>query len=275
MNKFKARVRCVLLGALLAPMLALGSSIIITDGGPSGEFYDPARSGEGFFIEVADVGGVIVLVVGMFTYDLDGNLMWLTGSLVLEEGATSATLTMFVADPGTVWGPDFDPDEVVLEVWGTMSFRWPTCDTMIVNYASPVFGTGVFNDVRITQLVGVLCENKVPVSELTPGTWVGVDVCFNVSQDGMSLPPVGSVCDGERSFDLHKEGASFGKGNVGVCVVDLDSEEIIPIVNGTFAFAEADSATVGGFSSATTALGDAVEAAVADVCVTGWTAEPL
>ena len=97
MNKLKARIRCVLLGALLAPMLALANGVIITDGGPSGEFYDPTRSGEGFFIEVADVGGVIVLVVGMFSYDLDGNLMWLTGSLVLEEGATSATLTMYVA----------------------------------------------------------------------------------------------------------------------------------------------------------------------------------
>ena len=61
MTSFKTRVRCALLGMLLAPMLAIASGIIITDGGPSGEFYDPTRSGEGFFIEVAKVGDAIVL----------------------------------------------------------------------------------------------------------------------------------------------------------------------------------------------------------------------
>jgi len=274
MKNFKARVRYLLLGALLAPMLALGSGVIITDGGPSGEFYDPTRSGEGFFIEVADVGGVIVLVVGMFTYDLDGNLMWLTGSLVLEEGATSATLTMFIADPGTVWGPDFDPDDVVLVVWGQMTFQWPTCDTMTAAYASPVFGSGVFNHVRITQLVGVECEEKEPVSPPSGSTWTGVDVCFNVSADGSSLTTVGSLCDGGLSFTLHKEGASFGKGNVGVCIVDLDSDREIPIVNGTFAVAELDSITVASFSDSR-AEGQAVETALADVCLTDWVAEPL
>jgi hypothetical protein len=282
MNKFKARVRCVLLGALLAPMLALASGVIITDGGPSGEFFDNTRNGEGFFVEVARVGDVIVFAVSMFTFDENGNEMWLTGSVVLEEGATTATVTMLRATTGTPFGPAFDQDDVELTVWGVMIFHFPTCNTMLVPYGSPDFGAGVFDHGRLTQLVGVVCEEKEPPvqppdlpSEITPGTWVGVDVCFNVSQDGTSLTPVGSVCDGERSFDLHKEGASFGKGNVGACVVDLDTELVIPIVDGAFAFAEADSATIGGFSGPASAIGDAAEAALADVCVTGWSAEPL
>jgi hypothetical protein len=217
----------------------------------------------------------------MFTFDENGNEMWLTGSAVLEEGATTATVTMLRATTGTPFGPEFDQDDVELTEWGVMIFHFPTCNTMLVPYGSPDFGAGIFQHDRLTQLVGVECEEKEPVqppdlpSEITPGTWTsGNDVCFNVAADGNGITPAGSDCSSGASLDMHIDGLSFGKGNIGPCRVDLDTDLPIPIIDGTFIFAENDSATMITFTNAVRGEGVAVEDELGDVCVAVFIAEP-
>lgn len=148
--------------ALVASAFALTLAVTahadlnIYAGGASGEYYDPERDLEGFFIEVVQRTEGRVIVVTWFTYDL-GRQMWLAGSAPLEDGAESVEVPMEVFS-GTDFGNAFATSEVRREDWGTLTFRFPDCATASVDYNSELdFGEGSLNLIRLTNLVGVAC----------------------------------------------------------------------------------------------------------------------
>ena len=81
----------------------------------SGSWYDPARDGEGFVLEVLPDGRVLAY---WFTYDLSGRQAWM---LTLSEGsvAQGSTQLDLLQPVGGRFGPDFDPDDVIREDAGT------------------------------------------------------------------------------------------------------------------------------------------------------------
>ncbi len=80
----------------------------------SGSWYDPARDGEGFVLEILPDG---TQVAYWFTYDIDGNQAWMVAA-----GSSSATRGSFPLDMlqpvGGRFGPDFDPADVEYEQVG-------------------------------------------------------------------------------------------------------------------------------------------------------------
>ena len=54
----------------------IGSDFVVTSG-ISGTWYNPARDGEGFMIDVAKDG---VVAVSFYTYDMQGQQMWIIGA---------------------------------------------------------------------------------------------------------------------------------------------------------------------------------------------------
>ena len=154
----------LLFAALIASALFLGlagtarADLNIYAGGASGEYYDPERDLEGFFIEVVQQAEGRVIVVTWFTYDL-GRQMWLAGSATLEDGAESVEVPMEVFG-GTDFGEAFATGEVEREDWGTLTFSFPDCSTATVDYNSDLdFGEGSLNLIRLTNLVGVACSD--------------------------------------------------------------------------------------------------------------------
>jgi hypothetical protein len=130
----------------------------IFEGGASGEYYDPERSLDGFFVEVVQQNTGRSIVVTWFTYDL-GRQMWLAGSTPLTDGAESVEIPMEVFR-GSDFGDAFDTDEVERMDWGTITFSFPDCASAHVDYNSALdFGAGSLDLIRLTSLVGVTCTN--------------------------------------------------------------------------------------------------------------------
>jgi cytochrome c2 len=99
---------------------SIDSDFIVTSG-ISGTWYDDARSGEGFMIDVARDG---VVAVSYYTYDKQGRQMWVIG-------AGTVTGNVFEIDfeitDGGIYGPDFDPLIVNHYPWGTGIFTFSSC----------------------------------------------------------------------------------------------------------------------------------------------------
>jgi hypothetical protein len=133
----------------------------------SGAWFVPNRSGEGWFIEnLPDARSLVY----WFTFDPQGHPAWTLGvgtrsgnRIVVQENAITR---------GTRFGPDFNPDDVERELWGTLTFEFSGCDSARVDYASvlPGYGSRRHDAVRLTRLAGAPCIDGTPKPRLA-GTW--------------------------------------------------------------------------------------------------------
>lgn len=87
----------------------------------SGTWYDPERDGEGFMIDVANHG---VVVVSYYTFDKTGRQLWLIGTGNVDVSVVE--IDLYIADGG-IYGPDFNPALVNTHLWGTGTFTFTEC----------------------------------------------------------------------------------------------------------------------------------------------------
>lgn len=105
--------------------------------GISGSWFDPSQPGFGAFVQYAAPSAAQPalgprLNVGAFfpdTPDSSGEQFWLVGTGFFNESGTGSTMTAYRARGGGFPGIDFDPDDVDLEVWGSMTFEFQSCAT--------------------------------------------------------------------------------------------------------------------------------------------------
>ncbi len=120
----------------------------------SGAFYAPERSGEGIFVQWLSDGRVVLV---FYTFDTDGNPFWLTSVSgdALINGAT-VTANMLYADGKTEFGANFNPAEVNLLPWGTVTLTYTDDNNLNFAYNSTVAGFGAGNHAytRLTKLLG-------------------------------------------------------------------------------------------------------------------------
>jgi hypothetical protein len=92
------------------------------DPGLSGTWWNPAKSGEGFLLEV---DATQFLYGSFYTYGPDGTQTWLI-AFGSPASATATTLDVTVVIPeGGTWG---DPSGAQTgNAWGTGTFSFPTC----------------------------------------------------------------------------------------------------------------------------------------------------
>ena len=95
--------------------------------GHSAMWYDPARSGEGWMLEVLPDDGAVVY---WFTFDDEGNPRWLggNGTIVRSEAGDELRFESLYAVHGPRFGPEFDPDDAVREDIGSAIFRFQDCN---------------------------------------------------------------------------------------------------------------------------------------------------
>jgi hypothetical protein len=129
-------------------------SVSITPGF-SGSWFDETREGEGFNIEIGGSELAPYLLTYFYTYDANGNQMWLTGFASIS-GSDTVVVDMEVTS-GTVWGDGFNPDDVNYADWGTITFQFSSCEAGTASYNSPEFGTGTFNLFHLTRISGLTC----------------------------------------------------------------------------------------------------------------------
>lgn len=135
-----------------------------TDGFPildlhTGAWYDPAKPGRGFSVEVGstEAGSPQILV---YWYDyLEGRQIWMGGVAPFQWGASSVTIPMLITQGGQ-FGPTFNPADVVTDTaWGQLTVRFTACDRATFDYTSN-YGNGTVELRRLTLPTGARCTGN-------------------------------------------------------------------------------------------------------------------
>jgi hypothetical protein len=134
-----------------------GPAFSITPGITGSWFGGPPRDGEGYSIEVLGSGNDLRMLVYFYTYDDDGNQMWLIGVADINGDTDTITIPVLVSS-GPVFGPNYNPDDVVFEDWGTLTFTFSSCDAGTAEYDSDIgFGSGSFDIIRLSSIATLSC----------------------------------------------------------------------------------------------------------------------
>ncbi len=168
------RIRPILCGFLFSVVLfftAAAHAITIT-GAFTGAWFDENDPGQGFLIQIVEVEGELTAVVYWFTFDADGNQVWLVGSAPVD--GDQVTLTMLLFEGGVLSLGDFDPSQVTFSEWGQLILVFEDCDSGMAMYEAldPAIGSGEFDLSRLTETVGDECtggisDNNSPNSAAT------------------------------------------------------------------------------------------------------------
>ena len=122
--------------------------------GFSGSWYDPSHDGEGWMIQVLDDNRALI---NWYSYNSDGAQMWMTGVGTIS-GDTIHVEEMLITNGG-IFGPQFNPDDVELTIWGSLTITFVDCDNATVEYVSVTgLGSGVLNPIRLTEVAGLECD---------------------------------------------------------------------------------------------------------------------
>ena len=122
----------------------------------TGSWYDPARDGEGYNIEITGSSLDPQVLAYFYTYDENGDQMWLVGSGP-ADGDTAVVPVQLISGP--VYGDGYDPDDRVVEDWGTLTFTFDTKDTgSVVRASTTGFGTTTEDIFRLTYVTGLTCQ---------------------------------------------------------------------------------------------------------------------
>jgi len=87
----------------------------------SGTWFDRARDGEGFMIDVAGDG---VVAISFYTYDTLGRQVWVIGTGTINGNVVE--IDFYITDSG-IYGSAFDPLLVNRYPWGTGTFTFSSC----------------------------------------------------------------------------------------------------------------------------------------------------
>lgn len=127
----------------------------------SGVWFEPARSGYGFNLEVIEQGdGSRALVTYWYTYRPDGSPLWLSG--VGRPGGGQVRVDLYLGGGSGAQFPfDFTADAVAQTRWGSATLRFTSNNTVEVSYTPelPGYTAGSATLVRLTELAGRRCVN--------------------------------------------------------------------------------------------------------------------
>lgn len=148
----------------VALILALGSASALAQhvpanlpsarAGMTGNWFSPDQAGHGIQIEMLDAGRALV---AWYTYDRQGNPLWLFGAGRVQGTTIEATLSEHAGGrPPAHWG---EATPVAVE-WGKVSIDFDNCQqgTLAWESADPDFGTGTLPLARLTSIAGVRCD---------------------------------------------------------------------------------------------------------------------
>ena len=96
-----------------------------------------------------------------FSYDKQGNQFWtINNTETTTVDRKMVTAPMLYPVSGTPFGSNFNPDDIVLQTWGTLTLDYGNCDSMTFSYNSTLdeFGAGSYNYIRLTTLAGTSCD---------------------------------------------------------------------------------------------------------------------
>jgi hypothetical protein len=145
--------------ALAIPAVTGVAPGVTLSGRLNGAYYDPNRSGEGFMVDFFDVSPTRQHVfVSWYTYDDNGNQVFVVGNTDVTPGATSVSIPL-ISTRGGRFGNAFRSADIVRTPWGSMTIRFPNCSTAVVDFTRTLGSvSGSFTLERFGQATGVACN---------------------------------------------------------------------------------------------------------------------
>ena len=139
-------------------LLASSAQALMLTGAFTGAWFDEDAPGQGFLVQVVAVEEVDTVVVYWFTFDADGNQVWLVGQGPVD--GDSATITMLSVAGGVLVNGGFDASGIMVDEWGQLVLTFDDCDEGTVSFMSndPAIGDGDFEISRLTQSLGDDCS---------------------------------------------------------------------------------------------------------------------
>jgi hypothetical protein len=146
----------------------------VIEAGTSSAWFDPARDGEGFMLEILANNRAVMY---WFTYDSQGEQDW-----YIAEGEIRGNRILFpelIQASGGIFGPDFDPEKVKRTIVGSASFIFSGCDMGAMDWLIDKDGNGRrfgrMNLQRLSRVMGIDCGKlllppEVPEGRLS-GSW--------------------------------------------------------------------------------------------------------
>jgi hypothetical protein len=125
----------------------------------TGTWYAPSRDGEGYLIEITDLGDRLVAVIAWYTY-VDGEQAWLFGNADFPQGTESVDIPVIYTE-GAGFGSAFDPNDIITTNAGIVTLSFTRENELTVGYQT-MFGSGVINAVRLD---GALTRTDVASSD--------------------------------------------------------------------------------------------------------------
>ena len=122
--------------------------------GFTGAWHDPAQSGHGIFVQILSDQRFYAT---WFAFNPAGTAQsWFTG--VGTYSGNIATIAAVDQPVGGRWIPNFDPNRIVRNEWGTLTFMFTDCNHGRVDFNSVSgYGSGIMNLTRLTQPAGLTC----------------------------------------------------------------------------------------------------------------------
>lgn len=132
----------------------------------TGNWYDPAHSGEGIQVEIGEIEGTSTryIVIAWYTYDSSGTPYWLFGSAGFTAGAQSVTISQMAYSSNGGFAGNFGA-AATQALWGSLTVQFPDCNSLHFTYQSTgglpagvPTGFGTRNWTRVTQMNGLACQ---------------------------------------------------------------------------------------------------------------------
>ncbi len=122
--------------------------------GVSGAWFDPNRLGEGFTIYIFEENNQQAATITWYTYDENGQQLWLTGTGMVNEQ------TVNITDMKKYTGANIFEGTTNPTQFGNLSMTWNNCHSAIVSYdfSNQNLGAGVYTLSQLTKLDNTECD---------------------------------------------------------------------------------------------------------------------
>lgn len=162
------------------------SDLIITKSFTGG-WYDPAKNGQGFLMEIIKSNNQKKALTTWFTFDTAGNQYWLIGVGEIED--QSINFQMLLPEGG-MFGNSHNPDNMTNTVWGEVKFNFNDCNNGTVSWnpvisgfnpgTMPVTRNTIINNLNCTGgLYDELADTITETEFITPLLSTGLDADAN------------------------------------------------------------------------------------------------
>jgi hypothetical protein len=155
--------------ALDIPAYAPVPTLLPLSGRLVGNFYDPAKSGEGILVEIGDFGPPQpgqrqrhYLQYSWFTYDNDGRPFWISGGGEFLDGETHVHMPAIYRGGGRFAGLRAATE---ITSWGSVDMEFADCNTLRIGYngnaglpSNVPSGSGQLEWHRLTSVSGYRCD---------------------------------------------------------------------------------------------------------------------